>query len=337
MEPLDEVIHDIYRATVELIPGLASPSNSMTPSSPSLQTKSLILSAADLAQSPHSPALLGLVNYSFRRSYINARNGGLLPPTSTTRLHSLHQLCSELGPDGFTVLMFSSDVPCDDNAEGLFTSNEDGATLIATTSSKPYAPTQLLGKEHDGKMHSLFHRPPPDPSILQADVDRTRDQDDRDWPRWENFALAVHPSLQRRGLAFKLVKQGLAEIRSRVSASTSCTPSAPQRQTSVQDKTHLDTIVKKETVAKGKIMLMTSTMLELNEPFFRQMGAVTVGVRRYEPGTLGSRDGFSIVDMELLVDLDANDNGKREEEETKLLKPKEDAGIQGERAVLAKL
>ena len=294
----------------------------MAPSSPSLQTKSLMLSPADLAQSPHSPALLELVNYSFRQSFISARNGGLLPPTSTTRLHSLHQLCSELGPDGFTVLMFSSDVPQHERTEGLFTGNEDGAILIATASAKPYAHTHLTGKEHDGKMHSLFHRPPPDRRNLKADADADGGGDEADggWPRWEGFALAVHPNLQRRGIASKLVNQVLAEIRLRVSASTSRTPS----------------LGKKETVAKRNIILMTSTTLELNEPLFRNVGFTTIDVRRYEPGTLGSRDGFSVADMELLFDLDAN-NSAKQEEETEVLKEREDAGIRRERAVVAKL
>ena len=81
-------------------------------------------------------------------------------------------------------------------------------------------------------------------------------------------------------------------------------------------------------------MLMTSTTLELNEPFFRNMGAVTIGVRRYEPGTLGCRDGFSVADMELLVDLDANNSARQE---TGALEERVDAGVRSKRADLAKL
>lgn len=48
---------------------------------------------------------------------------------------------------------------------------------------------------------------------------------------------------------------------------------------------------------------MLSSMQELNETYYAKRGWTTTGVRRFQPGTMGSRDGFGVVEIMKIVDL----------------------------------
>ncbi|KAL9072353.1 MAG: hypothetical protein Q9161_003672 [Pseudevernia consocians] len=269
----------------------------MVSSSPSLTTNIEILSPATLLQSPHLPAVVKLLNYTYDQSHINGRNGRLLPPDPTTRLQSLTQLSSELEPDGFTFLMFSSETSQHEEIEGLTINSPKGATLIASASAKPYLPTK---PEDAGDMtHLLFKRPPPDAREFDMnDESENSDGGEERWPKWEILAVAVHPSLQGRGLASVLLERVIEEIKSRASASM------PAPDPKRQQKDDLDDVSESEgKVGNGKVMLMLSTMLELNESYYLKRGFTTTSVRRFEPGTMGSIDGFSAVEMMRWVDL----------------------------------
>lgn len=263
----------------------------MAPSSQSLKTKTLILSPSTLAQSPHLPAVVKLINYSYNQSHIHARNGRLLPPDPTTRVQSLTQLPSELEPDGFTMLMLSPNLSQNEHVEGLTTNNEEGvATLIATVSAKPYVPTQLEGGgKIEGKSHLLFKRPPP-PDRNGPKGCTGEGTGDEGWLKWEVLAMAVHPSLQSRGLASSLGDQVIAEIKARASLSIARVDGTQASYSGTVDS-------EGKVGKKGKLMLLLSTMKEINEARYLRMGFVTTAERRLEPGTMGSRDGFSVVEM----------------------------------------
>ena len=299
---IQQLAHDIP-STIQLIP---NPTTVLHPHGAilsTLETKTFILSAAVLNQSLNLPGVVKLLNYTYDQSHINARDGRLLPPDPTTRLQSLSQLSSELEPDGFTTLMFSSEVSPEKDVEGLVADEETGATLIATASAKPYVETQLEGKQLREKTHLLFKRPPPDRSEPKADTDGRGDEEDKDRPKWEILAMAVHPTLQGRGLASTLLEQVITEIKSRASASIA-RPTAPRhRQDSLDRAGHPETLDRKGKAAKGKVMLMLSTMLEMNEAYYLKRGFITTAVRRFGPGTLGSRDGVSVAEMMQWVDL----------------------------------
>lgn len=276
----------------------------MASSHPTLQTKTEILSPATLAQSPHLPAMVKLINYTYDQSHINS---GLLPPGPTTRLRSLSQLSSELDPDGFTILTFSPEHRLHGECiEGLTTNADNGATLIATASAKPYVPTEPKGEEIGHKGHLLFKRPPPGASLpeMNSEGGMSDDYDDKEgsWPKWEILAIAVHPSLQNRGLASTLLGRVIEEIKTRsIPFKTPTKHPHPHHQNSTSRP---ETTPNNDgEAAKGKVMLMLSTMLELNESYYLKRGFATTAVRRFEPGTMGSRGGFGVVEMMRWVDL----------------------------------
>ena len=269
----------------------------MAPSSTSMKTNTSTLPPAILAQSPHLPSVVKLLNYAYDQSHMKS---GLLPPDPTTRLQSQTQLSHELEPDGFTILMFSSEISQDEDVEGLMTNREDGATLIATVSAKPYALTQLNEDQLRAKTHLLFKRPPSNHNGSNASMDERRDKEDDGWPKWEILAMAVHPTLQGRGLASRLLEQVIAEIKSRASASL---PRHRHDQSGVDGANQAENLDDEGKVAKGKVMLMLSTMLEINEAYYLKRGFISTDVRKFGPGTMGSRCGFSAVEMMRFVDL----------------------------------
>ncbi|CAD6570095.1 MAG: hypothetical protein ASARMPRED_003491 [Alectoria sarmentosa] len=297
----------------------------MASSPPSPKTKTEILPPAILAESPHLPALVKLLNYTYDQSHIHGRNGRLLPPDPSTRLKTQTQLSDELEPDGFTILMFSSEQferGEEDVSKGLIANGgANGTTLIATVSAKPYEATKPEGDdgaagEKKKKTHLLFKRPPPPPAAAaRHDPDEADDADgrgggDEGWPQWEILAMAVHPRLQGRGLASTLLGQAIDEVKIRAAAASSLlAPLAPtptrhhhhhrQKSTGHRPENGNGEVAK----GKGKVMLMLSTMLELNESFYLKRGFTTTAVRRFEPGTMGSVDGFSAVEMMRWVDL----------------------------------
>lgn len=197
--------------------------------------------------------------------------------------------------------MFSSEVSQGEDVEGLVTNGEGGVTLIATGSAKPYVPTKSEGEVGD-KGHLLFKRPPPNRNEPEADTEGRREGEDDIWPKWEILAMAVHPTLQGRGLASTLLGQVIEEIKIRAASSIPSPTST--NQNSVNSRGGLATgNPREEVVGKGKVMLMLSTMLELNESYYLKRGFISTAVRRFEPGTMGSRDGFSVVEMMRWVDL----------------------------------
>lgn len=53
---------------------------------------------------------------------------------------------------------------------------------------------------------------------------------------------------------------------------------------------------------RGKIVLLLSTMQELNEGYYAKRGWKATVLRRFPPGTMGSRDGFGVIEMMKIID-----------------------------------
>ena len=100
--------------------------------------------------------------------------------------------------------------------------------------------------------------------------------------------MAVEPELQGRGIAGQIMDITVEEIKRRV-----------RNAASFQDRKVGDASVGE----KRQVMLLLSTMQEVNEAYYRKRGWVCTGVRRFGSGVLGSRDGFGVVEMGRCVDL----------------------------------
>jgi len=148
----------------------------------------------------------------------------------------------------------------------------EGSQIIGTASAKPFTESKA-GAPTDGHHRLLFKRPPPTEDSqagkMAGELDNERAE------RWEVLIMAVDPQLQGQGIAGALMEMVVVEIRRRVA----------------------------EGGKEGKIVLMLSAMQELNEGYYLKRGWSTTGKRRFERGTMGSRDGFSVVEMVKIIDL----------------------------------
>ena len=60
---------------------------------------------------------------------------------------------------------------------------------------------------------------------------------------------------------------------------------------------------KKKAKEKGEILLMLSSLQELNESYYQKRGWSTTNIRRFPKGTMGSQDGFGVVEMMKVIPL----------------------------------
>ena len=148
---------------------------------------------------------------------------------------------------------------------------------------------------------SLFKRQPGAPESLAAYADL---------PKWEILVTVVDPALQGRGLAGKLMDITVAEIRRRVkeqenssNAGAGVPNGAPGDSETVEDNTGVrNSDPHHQAEQQGQIWLLLSTMQELNEKYYAKRGWVTTASRQFEKGTMGSRDGFGVVEMRKVVE-----------------------------------
>ena len=144
---------------------------------------------------------------------------------------------------------------------------EGDEKVMATASAKPY--TSHKTPANGERSESLFKR--------QPGTDRELEKY-KALPKWEVLVMVVEPELQGRGIAGQLMGMTVEEIKRR------CVTDPKGKES-------------------GKVMLMLSSMQELNETYYAKRGWTTTGVRRFQPGTMGSRDGFGVVEMMKIVDL----------------------------------
>lgn len=98
--------------------------------------------------------------------------------------------------------------------------------------------------------------------------------------------MAVDPSLQGRGLASQLMNLTIDEIKRRCRSGSQSTPSSPSKE-----------------IADGKVILLISVMKDVYEAYYLKRGWTTTATKEIQPGMMGSQDGFSVVDMCMIVDL----------------------------------
>ena len=187
---------------------------------------------------------------------------------------------------------------------GEGTQEGNGDIVIATASAKPFIPPEPDNNEPGKEKASekLFKRQPGTDEALAAYAEL---------PKWEILCMVVEPTLQGRGIAGQLMGLTIEEIKRRVLESKD---EGHERRhggdgemngegtNHYQKNQEADTDQTKEK-AKGELLLMLSSMQELNESYYAKRGWQTTGVRRFPPGTMGSRDGFGVVEMMKVVSL----------------------------------
>ena len=260
---------------------------------PSLITQTQLLRATDLNASPPLPPLFTLINHCFKITH-NPPGPSYLPYAPTTRLKRPTQLPEEIGPDGFTIIMaVSKGTSQNDSAN---TSNDkypgNGESVVATASARPYTPPQPFNGSKEGKCsESLFKRQPGNDVALAPYAHL---------PKWEILAMVVEPSLQGRGIAGELMGMAVEEIRQRVRSTPG---NGSQGKVEENRLRNGEQSGDRHGDSGGEILLMLSTLQELNEPYYAKRGWQTTSVRRFPVGTMGSRDGFGIVEMMKLIKL----------------------------------
>lgn len=251
-------------------------------SHPSVHSTVELHTPTTLLASPHLPTLCSLINRSFDHSH-NEKGFSYLPRSENARLQTQTQLGEEVGPNGFILIMLQWDTPSsppppDAGATSGFISST-GHRIIGTASAKPYHSNHPISSSVESTHAThLFKRPPT--SSSQSGADAT------DTPKWEILAMAVDPSLQGHGLASQLMNLTIDEIKRRCRSSSHSTPSSSLTES-----------------ASGKVILLISVMKEVYESYYLKRGWTTTATKEIQPGMMGSRDGFSIVEMYMIVDL----------------------------------
>ena len=287
-----------------------------TPALPAnLTTRTQLLSPVSLNASPHLPALFKLINHCFNISH-NPPGHSYLPYSPTSRLEIHIQLSEEIGPDGFTIIMLAQDTStqvhgeeAEEGEEGKQEGKSD--TVIATASAKPYIPPAPNNNDEAGREETasekLFKRQPSTDNALAAYAAL---------PKWEILCMVVEPTLQGRGIARQIMGLTIEEIRRRVveepkrgydgDGGMNGREKIDRGGNGKGDDDNDDDSGRKEKEKKrekGEVLLMLSSMQELNETYYAKRGWEKSGVRRFPPGTMGSRDGFGVVEMMKVVSV----------------------------------
>ena len=180
-------------------------------------------------------------------------------------------------------------------------------TVIATASAKPYIPPAPDNNEagREGKAsEKLFKRQPGTDNALAAYGQL---------PKWEILCMVVEPTLQGRGIAGQVMGLTIEEIRRRVveepkrgydgDGGMNGREKIDRGGNGKGDDDNEGREEKKRGKGKGEVLLMLSSMQELNETYYAKRGWEKSGVRRFPPGTMGSRDGFGVVEMMKVVSV----------------------------------
>ena len=179
----------------------------------------------------------------------------------------------------------------------------NGDRVIATASAKPYIPPKPDNNEAGGEKRSekLFKRQPGTDNALAAYAEL---------PKWEILCMVVEPTLQGRGIAGLLMGLMIEEIKRRVVQNEEgghergYGGDGRVNSKGKNDRGNVKGEVDgRKEKGKGEVLLMLSSMQELNESYYAKRGWETTGVRRFPPGTMGSRDGFGVVEMMKIIPL----------------------------------
>lgn len=199
--------------------------------------------------------------------------------------------------------MLAQDTSIQVNGEGEGKQERKGETVIATASAKPFVPPEPDNNEFGRENASeLFKRQPGTDNALAAYAEL---------PKWEILCVVVEPTLQGRGIAGQLMGLTIEEIKRRVvdgknegykrrhggNGGINGEANNSQKNIKAEDDDG------KKGKGKGELLLMLSSMQELNESYYAKRGWQTTSVRRFPPGTMGSRDGFGVMEMMKVVSL----------------------------------
>lgn len=199
--------------------------------------------------------------------------------------------------------MLAQDSSAQVHGEGEGKQEGRSDTVIATASAKPFIPPERHNKEsgREPASEKLFKRQPDTDNALAAYAGL---------PKWEIICTCVEPTLQGRGIAGQLMDLTIEEVKRRVVESKD---GGHERrhggdgemngEGTNHQKNEEAVADKMKEKAKGELLLMLSSMQELNESYYAKRGWQTTGVRRFPPGTMGSRDGFGVVEMMKVVSL----------------------------------
>ncbi len=106
-------------------------------------------------------------------------------------------------------------------------------------------------------------------------VEQEQEKDDEaESEKFELVVVAVDPTLQKKGLASRICAEVEAELKEKV---------------------------RKE--GKKKLRLMIRTAKENNEAYWTRKGYRVVGETKFPPGNYGSKTGFTVLDMQRVIDL----------------------------------
>jgi len=233
----------------DLVSVMKPTSPALTTSKPPAVSKSITVngepalislhSTPELAESPYLPLIRSVINAAYRAGSFNGPLEYL--PASVVRLNSETQLLDEIGPDAFTILVNSS------------MEHPAGLQVYASASARPF--TGLADAGHMDEAVRTFKRSAPiapmDPNIEQ----------------WELLLMAVDVSLQKQGIAGKLMGMVEDEIRRRSSGNG------------------------------REVHVILSTMKERNFEYYRKKGYVLTAEKKFGKGVHGSRDGFTVAEM----------------------------------------
>ena len=107
------------------------------------QRPTILLNSPELSKSPYLDALKVLLDEVFDWAHVKAIPGKEFLPDKMGRLQSgPQQLVSEIGPNGFCIIMFEGKI---------------GGKIIATASAKPYKPTKD-GDSYGSEVNMMFKR-----------------------------------------------------------------------------------------------------------------------------------------------------------------------------------
>ena len=245
-----------------------------------------------LLNSSHLPALFSLINYAFDLAH--QKDGrSLLPPSDLARLKTHNQLGEEVGADGFVLIMLQQHEPQDsssDSSAGF--RSPGGQRIIGTASAKPYTLANPADEPGDA-IHHLFKRLP--------DSKTSTTGHDDELPRWEILAMVVDPTLQGQGLATQLMNLRIDEIKRRCGSGLrqvdSVIPHPPPLFSDLSVEAVRDANDVPVQEKRKSVSLLLSTMKDLNEGYYARRGWTATATRCFPKGTMGSRDGFRVVEM----------------------------------------
>ena len=229
-----------------------------------------------------------------------------------------------MGLGGFTWLLLEGGGDEGDADEN----GEEGGRVVGTASARPWGEKE--GKDKGAEVGSVERmvvqngesdkeKPPHETNyddaskLFKRQPSTTHESEQHPgMPKWEILVTVVAPELQGRGLAALLAEKTEGEIRRRVKVERAARAGRAKGVDEGErgeggervegDRGAVNWNEQGKDKEDGKIMLLLSTMQELNEHYYAKRGWVTTGVQRFGPGTMGSRDGFGVVEMGRVIE-----------------------------------